>query len=404
MYDIELNSLKLDKSKWKLFPLGALAKEVSKRVDNPSISSFKRFVGLEHFVSGELKIKNWGATTNVTSSAKAFKTGDVLFARRNAYLRRASIVDFDGCCSGDAFVLRENHDHLIPGFMSFIVNSKELWDFANENAAGTMSKRVKWSDLENYKTLLPPKEQQAELMEMLNSVDCLIENELIVEKSLRSLSKSLFKQELFEYSSEYDNYFHNFKSRYDVKKLGNLIVEIQYGISESLNEEANCGIPVLRMNNLQDGKLDLTDLKYFTAENGELDKFILNKGDVLFNRTNSFDLVGKVSLFDEDGVYSFASYLIRILVKKNLLDPRFLNFYLNSSIGLAKIRKYRTPGVSQCNINAQNLKNIPIPLPPLQIQTELMDKIEELQKLEATLEKKIRSTRSLQKALINQVF
>ena len=164
------------------------------------------------------------------------------------------------------------------------------------------------------------------------------------------------------------------------------------------------GIPVLRMNNLQDGKLDLSDLKYYEAKNNELDKFILNKGDILFNRTNSFDLVGKVSLFNEDDIFSFASYLIRIKTEPQKLDSRYLNFFLNSSIGVTKIRKYRTPGVSQSNINAQNLKSIPIPLPPIGIQKILMNKIEAFEESEKGCLNKISISKSLQKSLINQIF
>ena len=151
-----VKKLNIDKSEWVPTKLGDLAVDISKRVDNPSTSIYDRFVGLEHFVSGELKIKNWGTTENLSSSVKAFQTGDILFARRNAYLRRASMVEFDGCCSGDAFVLRENHDKVVPGFLAFLMNSDDLWDFANSNAAGTMSKRVKWRDLANYQFLLPP--------------------------------------------------------------------------------------------------------------------------------------------------------------------------------------------------------------------------------------------------------
>jgi len=120
--------LELDKSSWILTKLGDLAKNISKRVDNPSESEYDRFVGLENFVSGDIKIKNWVTTENLASAAKAFQAGDILFARRNAYLRRASLVDFDGCCSGDAFVLRENHDEVVPGFLAFLLNSNSLWN------------------------------------------------------------------------------------------------------------------------------------------------------------------------------------------------------------------------------------------------------------------------------------
>ena len=118
--------LNIDKTNWKLTKFGELATEISKRVDNPSESKYDKFVGLGNFVSGDLKIKSWEVTDNLASSAKAFEAGDILFALRNAYLRRASMVDFDGCCSGDAFVLRENHKKAVPGFLAFLLNSDAL--------------------------------------------------------------------------------------------------------------------------------------------------------------------------------------------------------------------------------------------------------------------------------------
>ncbi len=402
MRPMDIEKLNIDKSDWKLTRLGDLAEEVSKRVDTPSESGYDRFVGLEHFYSGDLRIKDWGGTKNLVSSAKAFQAGDILLARRNAYLRRASLVDFDGCCSGDAFVLRENHDSVVPGFLAFVVNSNGLWDYANDNAAGTMSKRVKWRDLANYEFLLPPKAQQAKLAELLWAMEEVVQLGFKNQDKLVLTAEAIFIETLFEKSVSRDPFFINISSRHEVRKLSELLTELQYGISESLSTEI--GIPILRMNNLQNGKLDLSDLKYYAASDGELDKFILQKGDILFNRTNSFDLVGKVSLFEEEGTYSFASYLIRIKVDKKRLDPRFLNYYLNSSIGLSKIRKYRTPGVSQSNINAQNLKRIPVPYPSLEIQIALMDKIELFQKAERIAIEEIRNAESLQKSLINQVF
>jgi type I restriction enzyme S subunit len=189
-----IQELKLDKSSWKLTKLGDLAEDISKRVDNPSTSIYDRFVGLEHFVSGDIKIKNWGSTENLASSAKAFQAGDILFARRNAYLRRASLVEFDGCCSGDAFVMRENHVKVIPGLLAFLMNSDALWDYANSNAAGTMSKRVKWRDLAEYEFLLPPKEEQAKLAELLWAMDEVIEREKKVLEKLTNVKMSKLKE------------------------------------------------------------------------------------------------------------------------------------------------------------------------------------------------------------------
>ena len=190
--------LTIDKSDWVLTRMGALTEEISQREENPSTSEYDRFVGLEHFVSGELKIKDWKPTDDLVSATKVFQSGDILFARRNAYLRRASMVEFDGVCSGDAFVLREDHEKIVPGFLAFIVNSNMLWDYANSNAAGTMSKRVKWRDLAEYEFLLPPIDQQAKIAELLWAIDDMVDKDKEVqqktEKLFLSFSKNVFTE------------------------------------------------------------------------------------------------------------------------------------------------------------------------------------------------------------------
>lgn len=397
----KLTEVEVDKSDWQLIRLGDVSEEVSKRVDNPANSNYERFVGLEHFASGDLKIREWGRTDNLTSSAKAFNKGDILFARRNAYLRRASQVDFEGCCSGDAFVIREDHRRVVPGYLSIIMNTDALWDFANANAAGTMSKRVKWRDLENYQFFLPPIDQQQDLMFLIQSCEKAIEQSINTIEKLSLFKKTLFKSFIFE-EVEHDETFGRYRSKHPVSPLGKVMREVQYGISESLSDSGS--VPVLRMNNLKGGELHLEELKYLTPKSDELRKFILNKGDLLFNRTNSYDLVGKVSIFNEDERYSFASYLIRLVVKEEVLLPEYLNVYLNSSIGMAKIRKYRTPGVSQSNINASNLKRVPIPVPTLDEQKILISKIRAIDGAISNSKKHLSNLKAVEKKLINQVF
>ena len=127
---------------WQIIKLGDIAYEISDRVDNPSQSGLEHFVGLEHLESGSLSIRRWGNTEDVASAMKLFKQGDTLFARRNAYLKRASMVTFDGVCSGDAIVLRENREMIVEGFLPLILNTGALWNYAIANAAGSMSKEL----------------------------------------------------------------------------------------------------------------------------------------------------------------------------------------------------------------------------------------------------------------------
>ena len=145
------------------------------------------FVGLDNFIPGDLKIKSWTETKNIISSAKSFKAGDILFARRNVHLRRASYVDFNGCCSGDAFVLRPNKDKVYSKFLVFLLNSNSLWDYAISEAAGTMSKRVKWRDLSKFTFLLPKDDIQIKLSNLLWETNKIIEEYYEVIDKLEEL-------------------------------------------------------------------------------------------------------------------------------------------------------------------------------------------------------------------------
>lgn len=160
-------------------------------------------------------------------------------------------------------------------------------------------------------------------------------------------------------------------------ELGMLTEGFQYGTSVKADSEPSGGIPILRMGNIQDGHLSLEDLKY-VPQTEELRAFRLLRGDVLFNRTNSPELVGKSAVFDIDSEMVFASYLVRFRPIAGAADPRFICSWLNSSWGRDWAASVRTDGVSQSNINATKLAEMKIPLPPFPEQRRIVAKVEEL--------------------------
>ena len=121
--------------------LGDLVTVISTHIHNPSTSGFERFVGLEHYDSGEPKITRYGSTKDLESSVKHFVAGDILVARRNVYLKRAGVVDFEGVTSGDSIVLRVK-DERYKDVLPFVLNTDDFWDYAEQNSDGTMSKRL----------------------------------------------------------------------------------------------------------------------------------------------------------------------------------------------------------------------------------------------------------------------
>jgi type I restriction enzyme S subunit len=396
----------LDKTSWVPAQLKDLAEEISERVDNPSKSGHDRFVGLDNFVSGDLKIKNWSDTENLVSSAKAFKAEDILFARRNAYLRRASLVDFDGICSGDAFVLRENHKHIIPGFLTFILNSNKLWDFANANAAGTMSKRVKWRDLGNFQLLLPPKDQQVKLAELLWAGDKVLSTYDNMLASLESLKITFLSSQINPTVS---------KENLQYSPLGYIskdwrlvpiedLAEVNYGISEAVasNKDPRIGCPIITGSNITlEGALSTQNIVYYPLP--EKAEFRLQHGDLLFNwRSGSPAHVGKTAYFDLNGDYTFASFLLRIRTKEELL-PRFGFYLLNY---LRKTGYFMTEMSQQINfkMNANIFRQLVIPIPSVEQQRIITKKLEQISDIHEHYQQ-IKSTfQKIQSLVINKIF
>ena len=143
--------------------------------------------------------------------------------------------------------------------------------------------------------------------------------------------------------------------------LGDHIHTAQYGLS--LRGSQDGAYPILRMNNLQDGRLTTAKLQYVDLTENELSKFQLRNNDLLFNRTNSLDLVGKTAVFDVPGTFVFASYLIRLTTDTETLDPSFADYYLNYPATQVRLKQLASRGVSQSNINATKLKSLAIALP-----------------------------------------
>lgn len=172
--------------------------------------------------------------------------------------------------------------------------------------------------------------------------------------------------------------------------LGEFVKKPSYGTSSKSQKEGL--IPVLRMGNLQDGKLDWTDL-VFSSDADEIEKYRLEKGDVLFNRTNSPELVGKTSIYRGEREAIYAGYLIRVQCMDEL-NPEFLNYHLNSPRAKDYCRAVKSDGVSQSNINAKKLASYPINKPPISEQIEIVRRVDQLFTFADQIEQRVKDAQS----------
>ena len=159
-------------------------------------------------------------------------------------------------------------------------------------------------------------------------------------------------------------------------ELGGICERLQYGLSTRLNTEG-IGYRTFRMSELVGGQcVDYGDMKCADISAEEFEKYRLRPGDLLFNRTNSFEHVGRTGAFNLDGEYCFASYLIRLSVSEESANPFYVNALMNTDDFQSGIKRYASRAIGQSNINARALAAYLIPVPSLTIQQAVIAEIE----------------------------
>ncbi len=152
--------------------------------------------------------------------------------------------------------------------------------------------------------------------------------------------------------------------------------KVDYGSSSKTREEP-VGVPVLRMGNITDGSLDTSNLKYLPVDHDEFPGLLLRSGDVLFNRTNSPELVGKTAVYrGQPSPCSFASYLIRVRLVEGY-SPHLLAAFINSAYGREWIKRVVVQQVGQANVNGTKLQALAVPVPPMAEQNRIVAALEE---------------------------
>jgi type I restriction enzyme S subunit len=379
-------------TKWQTVKLSDVAYEVSDRVDNPSASGYDRFVGLDNFVSGDFKISNWSGTDNLISAMKLFKAGDTLFARRNAYLKRVSMADFDGICSGDAIVLR-NKEKMIDGFLPLILNTDKFWEYTIANAAGSMSKRVRVEDLMKYEFLLPPVDEQRRITNMLWAADNHLSEINLLLESLVKIRKSYVVE-------KFNQIFKDNSRIVSMTQAG----EVLMGRQRSPQYEKGISPrPYLRVANVYDGYVDTTDVKTMDFSDKEYETFGLKHGDVLLvEGHSSAEVVGRSLIYkDEVPGSCFQNTLIRFRTKS--VSPEFAHQYFRYCLytrEFSRIAKQTTIA----HLGSTRFAKMKFPLVSKDIDDEITKTISEIEASIAQTQQQISANKNLKSQMFTSML
>jgi type I restriction enzyme M protein len=376
----------LNRDDWKRLPFGAFADSINERVE-PSDAADELYVGLDDLDSCSLHIRRYGKGSDVIGTKLRFQKGDIIFGRRRAYQRKLAVADVDGICSAHAMVVRAKPDLVSPDFLPFLMTSDTFMRRAVEISVGSLSPTINWTTLKHEKFDLPPIELQSRITKILRAADVALEASIAHQMVAHDLKRAALHERTLGQGG-----------RFPHRLLGE-VATFQYGLSCPLNGSGE--YPILRMMNYDEELVVASDLKYADMPSEVAAAYTLRAGDILFNRTNSADLVGKVGIFKLDGCYLFASYLVRIQTDEEVLLSDFLNFFLNSDAGQKAVRAFATPGVSQSNISAGSLKKVSVPLPPISVQAGIVQELAEIAAAARTIRRSVECQQSVVNEMIN---
>ena len=288
----------------------------------------------------------------------------------------------------------KNRNELDILYLSYFLKSKNFKNQISKLITGSAQLNFGGSHLKKINLFLPELNVQKKVSTLLLLIDNTIKNMQRKISILEQLTKSLFTMMFGDIKTNDKNW--------EIKKLGE-VVQTQYGTSKKATSIVG-EFPILRMNNITySGEMDYKDLKYIELSDSEKEKFLLKKGELLFNRTNSKELVGKTGLFNLDIPMAFAGYLIRIK-PSNLIHSKFLLFFMNSEFMKKLLYNKAKNIVGMANINAKELEDFSIILPPIELQNKFAEKVEKIEKLKFEIEKSIEMAQNLYNSLISKYF
>lgn len=184
--------------------------------------------------------------------------------------------------------------------------------------------------------------------------------------------------------------------------IRDIVSDVRYGSSRPAVDGGK--YPYLRMNNITySGELDLSDTKRIDVPENELEKCTVQRGDVLFNRTNSKELVGKTCVYDRDKMMVLAGFVIRVRVTERIL-PEFLSAFLNTDFSKQMLFGMCKAAIGQANINAQEMQNIGLYLPPIELQLQFVQFKKQVDKSKFAVQKALDEAQTLFDSLMQEYF
>ena len=311
------------------------------------------------------------------SAKQKIRRNDVVIAASSGSLdvvgkAARALDDYEGGFGAFCKILRPGPD-VNPAYFAHFFRTQQYRQRVSSLAAGVNINNLRNEHLDEIKIPIPSLRMQWRIAEILDKADALRAKRRAALAQLDTLTQSIF---LDMFGDPVTN-----PKGWPVRTIRDLLESASYGTSEKA--AATGEFPVLRMNNItRTGEMDFAKLKYMDLREDQRDRYLVRTGDVLFNRTNSVDLVGKTAIYREANPMAYAGYLIRLRVNRKC-EPEYLAAFLNTAYSKRVLRSMCKSIIGMANINATELQALRIPAPPHSVQHEFSGRIATIEKLKS---------------------
>ena len=384
---------KIDRTKWSSHKFSDFVENISEKI-KPAESGLEHYIGLAHLDSGSLKIRRFGNPKDISGDKLKIYKGDLIFAKRNAYLKRVAIADFDAVASAHSMVLRAKTDVVLKEFLPFFMLSEIFWEKAIEISVGSLSPTINWRSLAKQEFLLPPKDQQAKLAELLWAADhAMCKNSELHAASI-SNGCALLKQT-----------FYQVKTSKNESCLGEVGSWSSGGTPSKKNKNywENGSIPWISpkdsygavikstRDNITQEAVGSNRTKLFPS--GAF--FLVWRSGILKHTLPVCQFVGPAFAVNQD-LKVFAP-------KSDHINSDYVRSFV-STFSEDIRRSCVKQGATVESIDTDSFLSFPIPLPKLKQQGEIVDLASRIDKCVSSSKVEYQSTKQILIALINQIF
>ena len=281
-------------------------------------------------------------------------------------------------------------DNVLPEYLCYVVRHMHLEKYFT----GATIPHIYFRDYKNEKFNLASLDKQAEIVGILKKAESVIRKRRQQLTELDNLIKARFVEMFGSYPIN--------PMGWKTGTIRDVVADVRYGSSRPAVDGGK--YPYLRMNNITyGGELDLSDVKRIDVPENELAKCTVRRGDVLFNRTNSKELVGKTCVYDRDEMMVLAGFVIRVRVN-DLALPEFLSAFLNTDFSKRTLFGMCKAAIGQANINAQEMQNIGIYIPPIELQKEFVQFKYQIDKSKVVVQNALDEAQTLFDSLMQEYF